>query len=369
MTATPVPTTTAPRRRRAEATAAVVGSYSALSREVREAGLLDRAQGYYLWMLAALTALLGGAVAGFVLLGHSWFQLLIAGALGLILTQFAFIAHEASHRQVFASGPVGDRVGRIVANGVVGISYSWWMTKHTRHHANPNQVGKDPDIENDTIAFTPEGAAKQRGLLALITRYQGWLFFPLLTLEGVNLHFISIRSLFSSPAGRSDLGPRVRELVTIGLRLGIYVTAVFLVLPVGLASAFLGVQLAVFGVYMGASFAPNHKGMGLVPADLRLDFLSKQVLTSRNIRGGWWMNVAMGGLNFQIEHHLFPSMPRPHLARAAQLVKKHCAAMSIPYTETSLLQSYAIVVRYLNRVGLGERDPFDCPTFHQLRRV
>jgi fatty acid desaturase len=81
------------------------------------------------------------------------------------------------------------------------------------------------------------------------------------------------------------------------------------------------------------------------------------------------MNVLMGGLNFQIEHHLFPSMPRPHLARARDIVREHCANLDLPYTETSLAQSYAIVVRYLNRVGLSARDPFDCPMFRELRRV
>jgi fatty acid desaturase len=345
----------------------VTSTYSALSRTVRDAGLLHRTHAYYLWTLGVLTAALGGVITGFVLLGDSWLQLLMAGALGLILTQFAFIAHEASHRQVFESGPTNDRVGRLLANGVVGISYSWWMTKHTRHHANPNKVGKDPDIANDTIVFTEEGAATHRGFLALVTRYQGWLFFPLLTLEGLNLHVTSIRSLFSGPP--STVMARVRELVIISLRLALYLTAVFWVLPLGMAFAFVGVQMAVFGVYMGASFAPNHKGMAIIPADSRLDFLSKQVLTSHNIRGGWWASILMGGLNYQIEHHLFPSMPRPHLARAREIVREHCAHLGIPYTETSLIQSYGIVVRYLNRVGLGARDPFDCPMFHQLRKL
>ncbi|WP_402468717.1 fatty acid desaturase family protein [Isoptericola aurantiacus] len=345
---------------------AVTSTYAALSRTVRDAGLLHRTHSYYLWTLGVLTAALGGVVTGFVLLGDSWFQLLMAGALGLILTQFAFVAHEASHRQVFESGPRNDRVGRLLANGVVGISYSWWMTKHTRHHANPNKVGKDPDIANDTIVFTEDGAREHRGFLALITRFQGWLFFPLLTLEGLNLHATSIRSLFSGPP--STLRARIQELTIITLRLAAYLTAVFWVLPLGMAFAFVGVQMAVFGVYMGASFAPNHKGMTIVPANSKLDFLSKQVLTSRNIRGGWFMSILMGGLNFQIEHHLFPSMPRPHLARAREIVKEHCLHLGLPYTETSLARSYVIVVNYLNRVGLAARDPFDCPMFHQLRK-
>lgn len=345
----------------------VTSTYTALSRTVRDAGLLHRTHGYYLWTLAILTLALGGIVTGFVLLGDSWFQLLMAGALGLVLTQFAFVAHEASHRQVLESGPANDRLGKFLANGAVGISYSWWMTKHTRHHANPNRVGKDPDIANDTIVFTEDGAREHRGLLALITRYQGWLFFPLLTLEGLNLHLTSIRSLLHGT--REDRGARTLEIVTIVARLAAYLAVVFWALPLGLAFAFVGVQMAVFGVYMGASFAPNHKGMAILPADSRLDFLSKQVLTSRNIRGGWFMSILMGGLNFQIEHHLFPSMPRPHLIRAREIVKEHCATIGVPYTETSLLESYAIVVGYLNRVGLAARDPFDCPMYHRLRGV
>ncbi|WP_240644089.1 fatty acid desaturase family protein [Antribacter gilvus] len=345
----------------------MTSTYTALSQTVREAGLLHRTHGYYLWTLATLTLAFGGLVTGFVLLGDSWLQLLMAGGLGLVLTQFAFIAHEASHRQVLTSGPANDRLGKFLANGVVGISYSWWMTKHTRHHGNPNRVGKDPDIANDTIVFTEEGAREHRGFMALITRYQGWLFFPLLTLEGINLHYTSIRSLFTGTP--ETLRSRIGELVSIVVRLSLYVTTIFLVLPIGLGFAFIGVQMAVFGVYMGASFAPNHKGMAILPADSTLDFLSKQVLTSRNITGGWAMSILMGGLNYQIEHHLFPNMPRPHLGRAREIVREHCANLGLPYTETNLIASYGIVVQYLNRVGLAARDPFDCPMFKQMRGV
>jgi fatty acid desaturase len=142
---------------------------------------------------------------------------------------------------------------------------------------------------------------------------------------------------------------------------------VFWFLPFGMACAFLGVQLAVFGVMMGASFAPNHKGMPTIAHDAKVDFFSRQVRTSRNIRGGWWVSFLMGGLNYQVEHHLFPSMPRPALKQARLLVRDHCDTLDVPYTETTLLRSYGIVVRYLNRVGLAARDPFACPMVAQLR--
>jgi fatty acid desaturase len=76
----------------------------------------------------------------------------------------------------------------------------------------------------------------------------------------------------------------------------------------------------------------------------------------------------MGGLNYQIEHHLFPSMARPNLRKARLLVRQHCQTNDVPYTETTLVRSYGIVVRYLNRVGLAARDPFDCPLAGQLGR-
>lgn len=318
---------------------------------------------FYAGVAFALTLGFGGCVAGFLLLGHSWFQLLIAAALGMVFTQIAFLAHEAAHRQILSFGPGNDRLARILAS-TVGLSYSWWNSKHSRHHGNPNRVGKDPDIAPDTIVFLAEDARTASPLTRLIVARQGWLFFPLLTLEGLNLHWHSYRHLL----GRGPVPGRWSELGMITARFALLSIPVFLLLPLGMAAAFMGVQLAVFGLYMGASFAPNHKGMPVIAAGAKLDFFSKQVRTSRNIRGGWWATLLMGGLNYQIEHHLFPSMPRPHLAKARLIVRDYCASFDVPYTETSLWRSYGIVIRYLNRVGLAARDPFDCPIAAEFGR-
>ncbi len=345
-----------PTRARTEDFPPIAKAYTRVSQVVRESGLLRRAPLFYALVGSAILLAFGGAVAGFILLGDSWFQLLIAAALAVIFTQLAFLAHEAAHRQILASGPANDRLARVLA-GLVGMSYSWWDSKHTRHHANPNRVGKDPDIEVDTISFIEEDAVEARGFRRAITKHQGWLFFPLLTLEGLNLHAHSLKHLL----GRHEVKGRWVELSIIAARLALVIVPVFLLLPLGMAFAFMGVQLAVFGVYMGASFAPNHKGMPVIAHDAKLDFFSKQVRTSRNIRGGWWATWLMGGLNYQVEHHLFPSMARPHLAKAREIVREHCETLQVPYTETSLIRSYAIVIEYLNRVGLAARDPFDCP--------
>ena len=290
-------------------------------------------------------------------LGDSWFQLLMAAALGIVFTHAAFLAHEASHRTILSSGPANDALGRWLSTLVVGVSHQWWVNKHNRHHANPNTVGKDPDIERDTISFVESDAATAKGFVKWITKRQGWLFFPLLTLEGLNLHQHSIVSLLRYGTRKQ----KWVELSLIAAHFALYLVPLALFFPWYLALAFVGVQMAVFGVYMGASFAPNHKGMALLDPSEKVDFLTKQVLTSRNIKGGWFMSIFMGGLNYQIEHHLFPSMARPQLPKARQIVKEYCESIGLAYTETSLVESYGIVIAYLNRVGLAARDPFDCP--------
>jgi fatty acid desaturase len=318
-------------------------------------------------MFLSLLGVLGLAWVAFAFLGDSWFQLVVAGVLGVVFTQFAFLSHEAAHRQVFASQRWNDRAGRYIGTFLVGISYSWWMNKHTRHHGNPNTVGKDPDIAPDTIRFLPEDAAAVTGPLRWLTRVQGYAFFPLLTFEGVNLHWLAARSIVTGNDTKADRQHRFLEAALLVARFGIYLTVVFSFLPFGLACAFLGVQLAVFGVMMGSAFAPNHKGMPTIAHDAKVDFFSRQVRTSRNVTGGWWVSFLMGGLNYQVEHHLFPSMPRPALKQARLLVKAHCETLDVPYTETTLMRSYRIVIAYLNRVGLSARDPFTCPMVAELR--
>jgi fatty acid desaturase len=130
-----------------------------------------------------------------------------------------------------------------------------------------------------------------------------------------------------------------------------YLTAVFLVLSPVKAVVFIIVQQGLFGLYLGCSFAPNHKGMPILDAADRSDFLRRQVLTSRNVRGGWLTDFALGGLNYQIEHHLFPSMPRPNLRRSQTLIEAFCRQHDLTYCQASLSGSYGQAMRHLNAVG------------------
>ena len=114
------------------------------------------------------------------------------------------------------------------------------------------------------------------------------------------------------------------------------------------AAAFVLVQQGLFGLYLGCSFAPNHKGMPTLTEAEELDFLRRQVLTSRNVRGSRLVDFLLGGLNYQIEHHLFPNMPRPNLRHAQPLVRAFCRQHDLAYTEATLFGSYAEALRHLH---------------------
>ena len=341
-----------------------VSSYTDLARSVREAGLLRRRYAYYWTQITVAVISFVGIWVAFALLGDSWFQLLLAGALGLVVTQFGFLGHDAAHRQVFDSPAWNVWTARILAGVFAGLSFSWWRAKHARHHKGPNRAGYDPDIAPGVIGFTPDVIAARTGLSGWLAHRQGWFFFPLLALEGVNLNVSSVRMTLD----RTSTAPwRRLEAFLVTTRLAAYVVVLLWFLPLGLAVAFFAIQMAVFGFCLGAAFAPAHKGMPIVPATTKLDFLRRQVLVSRNVHGNPLVDIAMGGLNYQIEHHLFPSMPRPNLRLAQPLVREHCARAGIPYTEVGLVHSYALVVGYLNNVGLRARDPFDCPLVSEWR--
>jgi fatty acid desaturase len=340
-----------------------VSAYTDLRRRVQDSGLLRRRYGYYWTKMLIMLALFAGIWVAFAFLGNSWLQLILAGLLAVVLAQFGFLGHDGAHRQIFKSHRWNEWTSRVISGLFTGLSYGWWQNKHNRHHANPNKEGADPDIAPGAFAFTPAVAQARRGLAARLTPRQGYFFYPLLLLEGLALHVASIQTIVS----RRTLKHRWVEASFVAIRLGGYLAVLLVFLPPGKAAAFLGVQLGLFGLLLGGSFAPNHIGMPIVAPDQKIDFLRRQVLMSRNIRGGWMTDLALGGLNYQIEHHLFPNMPRPNLRKVQPLVRDYCARHAIKYTETNLLEAYRAVARYLNEVGLAAKDPFRCPLAAQYR--
>ncbi|GAB2702301.1 fatty acid desaturase family protein [Kitasatospora kifunensis] len=331
----------------ADASPRAGSEFAPLLRAVREQGLLERRTGWYAAGTTVNLLTLAATIAGLLLVGDSWWGLLLALPLSVCWARTAFIGHDAGHAQITSGRRAGRVLGLVHANLLLGMSYGWWNDKHNRHHANPNHLDKDPDVGVGAMVWTQRQAEQRAGLARWLTRNQAWLFLPMLLLEGIALKVSGFQDL-----KRQSPRERAVEALLLLLHLVGYVTLLLTVFSPGRALVFALLHHALFGLHLGLAFAPNHKGMEMPDSqDDGWGHLRRQVLTSRNVRGGLLTDWFLGGLNYQIEHHLFPSMPRPNLRLAQPLVRAHCAAVGIPYTETSLFDSYHQAFSHMHEVG------------------
>ncbi|MEV4946516.1 acyl-CoA desaturase [Streptomyces sp. NPDC053755] len=353
-------TLTAPDRSTPPAPASATASrgagseFAPLLRTIKEQGLLERRVGWYARGMAVNLLGLGAVVAGLVLLGPSWWALLLAVPFALLSARVAFVGHDAGHAQITADRRLGRILQLVHADLLLGMSREWWNDKHNRHHANPNHLDKDPDVAADVLVFAPHQAEGRTGLRGWLTRHQAWLFFPLTTLEGIALKVYGFQALLSTEGPFKTRRERLLEGALLLAHVAGYAALLLSTLTVGQALLFALIHQMLLGLHLGLAFAPNHKGMETPdthPDGDNWGHLRRQVLTSRNIRGGALTDWFLGGLNYQIEHHLFPSMPRPHLRLAQPAVRAHCRTLGIPYTETGFVESYRQALGHLHEVG------------------
>jgi fatty acid desaturase len=329
------------------------GSYRALAEKVRSDSLLVRRPGLCGIRMALVGLALCAGWSGVFIMRGSWAVLGVAAFLAVVFVQVVFVGHDVGHRQVFGSWRANRLTGLVAGDLVTGLSFGWWVPKHNAHHAHPNQVDRDPDIGAGVVTFTAEIANRRTVLSRFLLRHQAGLFFPLLTLEAIALHVASIQTL----ARRRDRAAFVEGLL-LATHAVTYLGLIFWLMPVTHAIAFMVVQQAVFGFYLGCSFAPSHKGMPILSYDSEESFLARQVMTSRNITGGRFTTLLLGGLNYQIEHHLFPTMPRRNLAKAQCIVQDFCVTHGLSYEQCGLISSYRLALSHLHRVGRsGSTEP------------
>jgi fatty acid desaturase len=324
--------------------------YGDLLREVRDLGLLERRPGFYARTFAVIAVTGAAVVAAMVTWAGQWWLLALAPVLAVVSTQLGFLGHDLGHRQVVRSPRTSNRLGLVCGNLLGGMSYHWWVVKHNAHHAHPNDLETDPDVAVGALVWDADQAARRRGLAGWLTRHQALLFFPMTTLEAVSLHVVSVREMF-----RPGVPNRAAESLFLGLHLVAYAVLLVTTLTWPQALAFLALHKGLQGLYLGLSFAPGHKGMPVMDEEQAADPFLRQVLTSRNLRGSRLLDAALGGLNYQIEHHLFPNMPRCSLRRAQPVVRAFCERRGVPYAEVSPLASYAIGLRHLHAVGADLR--------------
>ncbi|MGD7704944.1 fatty acid desaturase family protein [Microlunatus sp. Y2014] len=324
--------------------------FGPLAKRVRAASLLEPRPDFYVSSALLSFGLVWLSVLLLITLQGTAWALLVAPLVAVASAQLAYLGHDIGHHQVIRGARWRWLAGATLANLVTGLSYGWWNDKHNRHHASPNVDGSDPDVADGIIAWSDRQAARRTGFGRWFARHQAKFFLPLLTLTGIGLRVAGLQNLRDRTGWK-----RVAEAVM--LLSHIVITFGFLSWIGGwvFAVQFLVIMNLCWGFIMGMAFAPNHKGMLAPEQGERLDHLRKQVLTSRNLVGGRFVDWWYGGLNYQIEHHLFPSMPRPNLPAARHIVKDHCRKVGLPYHEVGLLDSYREILGHLDHVGGAAR--------------
>ncbi|MGH9082399.1 MAG: fatty acid desaturase family protein [Acidimicrobiales bacterium] len=323
--------------------------FAELALRVRAENLLARRPGYYAVKITTTVGALVALAAAAVVVGDQWANLAVAAGLAVVLAQLGFLGHDAGHRQICTRRRGNDVIGLLLADLMTGFSYRWWLTKHNRHHAFTNRRDQDPDIAPGALIFAPEQVAGRGRFGRWFARFQAFALVPLLSLEAFHLHVASIRYLIHRRVGV--------EAGLLAVHVAAFFVAPFFILSPARAVAFIAVMQVGLGLYLGATFITNHVGMPTLAVDEKLGFLSRQVATSRNLAGSPLVGFVFGGLDAQIEHHLFPSMPRPNLRRARRLVRPYCAEHHIAYAERPVHRAYLDVFRGLHLAGAGIAVP------------
>lgn len=329
-------------------------TYTDLRRRVKAAGLLDhRAQKSL--PLALITLSLGVLAVAFVVAAPGAWRLIAAPILSLFWLQLGFFGHDSGHNQVFARTAYNRILGMLCMPLSLGMCFRPWVIKHNLHHAETNVIEADPDIDHPLLAFTEEAARSRRGLARWVVRYQAYAYPGLALFATLGFRIDSWR--YALQIGkRPQVNSKFDRERRVELLLLVVNAVLWLVLPTLLLGA--GRWLPIFvlgqmilGVEMAFVFAPNHKGMPMFTEETRLGFLEQQVLTSRNVFGGPLVDFFYGGLNYQIEHHLFPTMPRQNFPACRDIVKAFCRDINLAYAEETVVGSYKELFQSLDELG------------------
>jgi len=330
--------------------------FGELSRLVREKGLLERQNRYYAFKIISTLGLFLLGIFLLLTVHHFGLKLLIAVYLAFVYVQVSFIGHDAGHQQVFKSSKYNDILGLFFGTFLLGISRGYWVNKHNAHHRQPNRFDTDPDIKFPIFAFSEGQAVSKRGVQRFMVKYQAFFFLPFWLLEGFAIRGDSIHYLITH-----KVKYRLIDALLMATHLIGYTVLIFSLLPIGQAFLFILIHQALFGLYLSSVFAPNHKGMPINEKNAKIDFIHEQVLTARNVKANPLTDFWYGGLNYQIEHHLFPTTPRNKLGELQKIVRSYCQEHNIHYYETGMLQSYKEIFVFLHGVSAVVRKSRSAP--------
>lgn len=291
----------------------------------------------------------------------------LAGLAGLVagttLTAFC-VQHDANHGAYFRTRRSNHLMGW-TADAMLGFSSYAWRVKHNvAHHTYTNVDGYDDDITQVPIARLLPSQRPRPWY-----RLQQYYIWPLYSLMGLRWQTVGDISAFvRGSIGHSALrAPRRWDLVGLVAGKAIFACWAF-VLPM-LVYPWWVVLVAYAGFTMVTSLIMAVT-FQLAHCVEEADFASAEQLSAE--KRVWAVHEVettvdfcprnpvltwvLGGLNFQIEHHLFPRVPHTHYARIAEIVRRNAAAYGVRYTaQPSLgfaLRSHFRHLRTMGRMGL-----------------
>jgi fatty acid desaturase len=298
--------------------------------------------------LAMFFVLLGGAL-WLAWFQSSWPALAVAYvALSLLLAQFAFIGHDAGHGTLGRKAAVNRALGQISMTLVTGLAFDEWIGRHRTHHQFCQDEDRDPDMAVAFVVSLTEKSRRQKGVLGrFLTRYQAihvWLF---------SLFFGHSQRHLSQAAVLANLKRNPLDGAVLLLHFALWFAVPCLLLDVPVLNALLAyvIPLTILGPYLAAIFWVNHIGMPLVEKVESFSFFEHQYVTSRTITNAPAWDWLFGGLNFQIEHHLFPQVPSIRLPAVQAIVRKHFGLHRIPYHGVPWWSAVRSIAAHLRRVA------------------
>lgn len=323
--------------------------YAQLRERVRAQGIFDRDYGYYIILLAIMLAGFFLSILLLFLVNNPLILILICISLSFFTVQLAGIVHDAGHRAIFAS-PIANDIAGYFFGALLGWAYTPWRSAHNKHHAHTNQKGEDPDLEIPIFTFTMEHFKRRSKAQQFLIKYQTYLYYPFGAVAASLMRVGGFSTLIQNSI--KDKKVRFLEVFITFSSLVIWYVLPFFFFGIGKALLILVITTLVTGFYLFNIFAPNHKGMPQLSADEKLSFMEQQIMTSRNVSGNWFLDIVYLGLNYQIEHHLFPSVARNKLKLTTPYILQVCRQRNIEFTSVNIIQTNRIILAELKKVSL-----------------
>lgn len=317
-----------------------------LRAELRAAGVFEHREGLSWLKLGTMFGVLAGSVLGIVTLPTIAAVPLVVVA-AIASTTAVMLGHEGCHRS-FSKSPLRNALLTYIAFPLfAGLSASYWRYKHNAlHHGHPNVPGGDPDVDIWPMASCRGDYERSGPLRRFFQRHlQGYAFWFLTAFMPTGMRVSSTTYLVREVKKR---GLTRSTFVDIACLLAHY--AAWIVVPAlfwGLGSSvafYVGVW-ALSGVFLGVIFSPGHIGLPLVEGQF-CDW-EHQLETTRNLRMPRWLGYFFVGLEHQIEHHLFPTIPHQNLGRARGIVRAWCRDVGLPHHEVGYYDALVSVTGFI----------------------